>query len=419
MSLISKILRGTKDILPEKTEEWRRVKDSIYKVFLDGGYQEIITPTIESTSLFKRDKDDTSDIIQKEMYSFLDKGNRDISLKPEGTASVVRSVVETGLINNSLPLKLFYFTQCFRYEKPQQGRYREFYQFGAELFGSESFLAELDIIYYIDKFFKKLELENIHLEINSIGCDECRPIYIDILKEYLYKQDKFCETCKNRGETNPLRSFDCKNPLCKELLEKAPLINSHICSVCKGHDHDLKQALDQLNISYTSNPKIVRGLDYYNKTVFEFTSKEIGSQGAICGGGRYDKLVSEIGGKQTPAVGFGIGFERLIMIIEHQNKHSKLSEKVDIYIANIEKSTLETTIKIFKKLDNDGFKVLFDIMGRSLKSQFKYADKISAKKVLIIGKQEMEEGIFLLKNMETSSQQVFNINDFLEGKTII
>ncbi|MDK2801807.1 MAG: histidine--tRNA ligase [Oscillospiraceae bacterium] len=419
MSLISKILRGTKDILPEKTEEWRRVKDILYKIFLDGGYQEIITPTIEGTGLFKRDKDDTSDIVQKEMYSFIDKGNRDISLKPEGTASVVRSVVETGLINNSLPLKLFYFTQCFRYEKPQQGRYREFYQFGAELFGSESFLAEVDIIYYIDKFFKKLELENIHLEINSIGCDECRPIYTNLLKEYIEKKDNFCVTCKTRCETNPLRSFDCKNPICKEVLNKAPSINNHICESCKNHDKDLKQALDGLNISYISNSKIVRGLDYYNKTVFEFTSREIGAQGAICGGGRYDKLVSEIGGKQTPAVGFGIGFERLIMIIEHQNKQAKLAEKVDIYIANIEKSTFETTIKIFKKLDDDGFKVLFDIMGRSLKSQFKYADKICAKKVLIIGEQEMEKGIFLLKNMETSIQEEFIINDFLEGKTII
>ncbi len=419
MSLISKILRGTKDILPEKTEEWRRVKDIIYKIFLDGGYQEIITPTIEGTGLFKRNKDDTSDIVQKEMYTFIDKGNRDISLKPEGTASVVRSVVETGLINNSLPLKLFYFTQCFRYEKPQQGRYREFYQFGAELFGSESFLAELDIIYYIDKLFRKLKLENIYLEINSIGCDECRPIYADLLKEYINKEDNFCVTCKTRCEANPLRSFDCKNPVCKELLNQAPSINNHICESCKNHDEDLKRALDGLNISYISNPKIVRGLDYYNKTVFEFTSREIGSQGAICGGGRYDKLVSEIGGKQTPAVGFGIGFERLIMIIENQNKQAKLSEKVDIYIANIEKSTFETTIKIFKKLDDDGFKVLFDIMGRSLKSQFKYADKICAKKVLIIGKQEIEKGIFLLKNMETSSQEEFIINDFLEGKTII
>lgn len=417
MSVLINSPRGTEDILPFDSYKWIFIRNIIIKVCESFGIKEIVTPIFEHTELFLRSIGNTTDVVQKEMYTFLDKSERSLTLRPEGTASVVRAVLENGLLNNPLPLKFFYFGPFFRYEKPQAGRLRQFNQFGIEFFGPFSPSADLELILVAKQIFKILKLNNIDLEINSIGCLDCRPNYNSILKEYfINKKDILCKVCNNRLNTNPMRIIDCKNPNCKEIANNAPSIIDYICDGCNNHFKQLISYLNDLNISYKINNKIVRGLDYYNRTVFEFISNDLGAQSTICGGGRYDSLIQSLGGNHTPALGFGMGIERLLSLIDKQNIDIMQPKYCDIYICNIGEVSKSKVLSIMYNLSQEGFYVECDLMDRSFKSQMKYANKINAKTLLIIGENELTSNIAKLKNMDTGEEYKVNIETDLIDK---
>lgn len=408
--------RGTQDILPDKVEILQRVESKLLNCARRFGFFEIRTPTFEKTDLFERTVGDSTDVVQKEMFTFCDRGGRSLSLRPEGTAAVVRAVLETGLVNEPLPLKLCYLNSCFRNERPQAGRLKEFHQFGAELFGSNFPIADAEMISLADCLFAELDVFDLTLNINSIGCLKCRKKYIKNLVEYYQKHSKnLCETCLNRLEKNPMRLIDCKNENCKEISKNAPKILNYLCKECGEHFDAVKKMLDAQEISYVVNPYIVRGLDYYTRTVFEFTSDQLGAQNTICGGGRYDNLVELIGGKPMPALGLGIGIERLMMIMEAQKNPMLISQKeCDIYIGSIGKRAVKVANLLASDFRKFGLSAQTDLVGRSTRSQMKYANKIGANYSCIIGDLEINEGRVTIKNMRTKKQFDILLADFLD-----
>ena len=343
--------KGTKDVLPQDSYKWQFVESKARETAKVFGASEIRTPTFEHTEVFLRGVGETTDIVNKEMYTFNDKGGRSITLKPEGTAGVARAFVENGLSNSVLPAKLFYITQCFRYERPQAGRLREFHQFGVEFLGAKNADIDAEVIILAKTFLESVGIDNVVLYINSIGCKECRKKYEEALKEYFNnKYDGLCALCKDRLNKNPLRILDCKNDDCKKINEGAPKILDYICEDCSNHLETVKKLLDVANVSYKINPNIVRGLDYYTRTVFEFVSENIGAQGTVCGGGRYDGLIAELGGQDVPGIGFAVGIERILMLLENTNKQIENPNKVKVYLAPMGENELVKAFELTAKL---------------------------------------------------------------------
>jgi len=416
MALITKAIKGTKDVLPKDVHKNQYIEATALDVASKFGYKEIRTPVFEHTELFQRGVGDTTDVVQKEMYTFDDKGGRSITLRPEGTAGAVRSFLENGLCNEALPQKVCYLTSCYRYEKPQAGRLREFHQFGVECFGTASPLADAEIIALAKSIFDTLGVRDLSLEINSIGCPKCRAKYHKALKEYFAsRKDELCDTCKGRLDRNPMRILDCKSPICHEIAQGAPVVIDYLCDECKEHFEKVQKYLDAQNIEYKINPQIVRGLDYYTKTVFEFVSNSIGAQGTVCGGGRYDGLVEELGGQHTASLGFAMGLERLMLLMEAQGCEFPQAEKPDLFIVALgEKATLKA-LEIAKDMREEGFSALLDLNQRSVRAQMKYADKLGAKFNVVIGDNEVENKIAKLKNMQTGEETEINLDTFVSG----
>ena len=416
MALITKAIKGTKDVLPAEVHKNQYIEATCITAAGNCGFKEIRTPVFEHTELFQRGVGDTTDVVQKEMYTFDDKGGRSITLRPEGTAGAARSFLENGLSNDTLPQKVCYLTSCYRYEKPQAGRLREFHQFGVECFGASEPIADAEIISLANQIFNELGVGEIHLEINSIGCPECRKEYHKALKEYFTsKQDELCSNCRERLERNPMRLLDCKVPSCKELAKDAPVVLDYLCEDCKEHFEKVKKYLDAMNIEYKVNPKIVRGLDYYTKTVFEFVADSIGAQGTVCGGGRYDGLIEEFGGQKTPSLGFGMGLERLQLVMEAQNCPFPEAERPDLFIAALGEKAQLKAVEIAKDMRDEGFSVVYDVNGRSLRAQMKYADKLGAKFNVVIGDSEVENGKAKLKNMSSGESADIDLTTFVSG----
>ena len=416
MALITKAIKGTKDVLPKDVHKNQYIEATALDIASKFGYKEIRTPVFEHTELFQRGVGDTTDVVQKEMYTFDDKGGRSITLRPEGTAGAVRSYLENGLCNEALPQKVCYLISCYRYEKPQAGRLREFHQFGVECFGSASPLADAEIIALAKSLFDTLGVKDLSLEINSIGCPTCRAEYHKALKKYFSsRKDELCDTCKSRLDRNPMRILDCKSPICHEIAEGAPVVIDYLCDECKEHFENVQKYLKAQNIEYTINPQIVRGLDYYTKTVFEFVSNSIGAQGTVCGGGRYDGLVEELGGQHTPLLGFAMGIERLMLLMEAQGCEFPEAEKPDLFIVALgEKATLKA-VEIAKDMREEGFSALLDLNQRSVRAQMKYADKLGAKFNVVIGDNEVEAKTAKLKNMQTGEETEINLDTFVSG----
>jgi len=394
--------KGTKDILPSESYKWEHISNIAHEVCHQFGFDEVMTPVFEDTSLFERGIGDDTDVVQKEMYTFEDKGGRSITLKPEGTAGVVRAYLEHNLYADGGPTKLFYITPCYRYEKPQAGRLREFHQFGVELFGSNTPIADFEIINLAATFLTQMGLSHLKVRINNIGCPNCKPNYNKALKDYFSNKD-VCELCESRLERNPMRVLDCKVPSCKEIAKNAPKTIDYLCEDCQNHFTALQNLLKSTNTNYEIDTSIVRGLDYYTRTVFEISFGE-GSQEVICGGGRYDNLVEEMGGKPTPAIGFGLGVERLILALEKSNIEIKSDNVADIFIGYIGENTRNTALNLAQKYRAEGKKVIIELNERSPKAQMKYANKIGAKFSCIIGDNEIQQNEYILKNMETGEE---------------
>ena len=412
MDILTKRPRGTEDKLPKEIYKWHTVEKIAADTAEAYGCKEIRTPTFEHTELFQRGVGSTTDVVQKEMYTFDDKKGRSITLKPEGTAGVVRAAIENGLFNDALPLKTYYFTRCFRYETPQSGRLREFNQFGVEVFGAPSAASDAEVIALANDVINRLGVKNISLEINSIGCPTCRAEYHKALIEYYGKyKDKLCDTCLERLEKNPMRLLDCKSEICGSLKSDAPKMLDYLCDECKEHFESVKRRLGALEIAYTVNPLIVRGLDYYTNTVFEFISNEIGSQGAVCAGGRYNGLVEEIGGSPLAGLGFAMGLERIIMVMDNQKLEFEQEKGCDLYIASFDEETNIYAMTLAKKLRAQGFWVEFDTAGRSFKAQMKYANKINATYCMVIGSDELANGSAKLKRMSDGEELPVKLDD--------
>lgn len=405
MSLITKRVYGAEDVLPKDSYKWQLIEDIMRSEAAAYGFKEIRTPVFEHTELFQRGVGDTTDVVQKEMYTFNTKGGTSLSLRPEGTSGAARAVLEHAVYNDGLPIKTYYFDSCYRYEKKQANRYREFHQFGVELYGASSPAADAEIISLATTLFDRLGVTDLQLELNSIGCPACRAEYHKALKKYFegYK-DKLCDTCLSRLEKNPMRILDCKSPVCSEIAKDAPVVLDYLCNDCKNHFQQVKAYLDAAEIPYIVNPKIVRGLDYYTKTVFEFVTTRLGSQGTVCGGGRYDGLIEELGGQHTPSLGFGLGMERLLALMEKQGIEIPLPPSCDIYIAGLGEEAQKKAFTLVKEVRETSLIAECDIVGRSLRAQMKYADKIGAKFSMVIGENEINENKAILKNMETGEK---------------
>lgn len=412
MAEINKAIRGTQDVLPEESYKWQYVEGKMIEIAGLFGFKEIRVPVIEHTEVFTKSVGDTTDVVQKEMYTFTDKGDRSITLRPELTAGTVRACIEHGLMNGALPLKVCYIGSCYRYEKPQAGRYREFHQFGVECFGAANPAADAEVISLAKSVLTSLGVKNLSLEVNSIGCPECRKNYHAALKKYFESnKSALCGTCQDRLDRNPMRILDCKCPTCKEIAKDAPVMLDYLCDDCKAHFEGVKKHLSAAGLDYTVNPTIVRGLDYYTRTVFEFVSGEIGAQSTVCGGGRYDGLVGQMGGPDIPALGFGMGIERLMMVLEAQNAEYKPAKKCDIYIAPMGENAALAATKICTMLRDEGFCALTDVTGRGLKAQMKYADKIGAELSCVIGDNEIETKKCVIKDMTTGETREAEIPD--------
>ncbi|MFR3310100.1 MAG: histidine--tRNA ligase [Christensenellales bacterium] len=402
---------GTNDILPGHTEKWQYIESVARETAALYGFGEIRFPTIEYTELFQRGVGDTTDVVQKEMYTFDDREEgRSISLRPEGTASVARSVIENGLYGGTMPLRLYYIINCFRHEKPQAGRYREFYQFGVELFGATSAAADAQIIALGAAFLRRLGLPFI-LRLNSIGCKKCRADYQRALVEYFSAhRDKLCDSCKTRLERNPLRLLDCKSEICSEIAKDAPKTTDYLCDDCAQHYNELLATLDGMGIEYVSDPKIVRGLDYYSRTVFEYQFTGIGAQNALGGGGRYDGLIESVGGPSLSGIGFAMGINRLILAMEQTGASYPEQPKPTLYIAALGAPAMRRAAVLAQQLREQGVRAESDIVGRSLKAQMKYAGKSGFRYTLMIGDSELETGRAFLRNMEQSEQTEIEID---------
>lgn len=400
------IPKGTKDVLPGDAYRWHYVEDIAKKCAEKYGFREIRTPVFEHTELFLRGVGDTTDIVGKEMYTFLDKGNRSITLRPEGTAGVARSFTENSLAGGVLPFKAYYLISAFRYERPQAGRLREFHQFGAELYGAEGAYADAETIAFADGFLKDLGLKNVSLQINSIGCKTCRAEYHKALKEYFRPHlSKMCRDCNERFEKNPMRMIDCKEEGCKQITAGAPRMLDFLCNDCRAHFEEVKSLLQGAGVAFTVDPSIVRGLDYYSRTVFEFTSSAAGAQGTVLGGGRYDTLLEQLGSKSVPAVGFAAGIERLLMVIAAEEAPMAEEKPLDCYLAGMDRESRKQAFLLAQELRKAGLACETDLLDRSVKAQFKYADKRGARYVAVIGENELNEGAAEVKDMKNSSSR--------------
>ena len=403
--------RGTADVLPQDSAKWLYVENLLRSVCERFGYHETRTPTFEHTELFQRGVGDTTDVVDKEMYTMEDKAGRSITLRPEGTAGVVRSFIQNGVLAGVLPVRAYYLISCFRYEKPQAGRLREFHQLGIELFGAKSADADAETIRIASTALREIGLKNVHLEINSIGCPECRPRYREALYNYFKAhEDGLCDTCKVRLEKNPMRIIDCKSPECQEIAAGAPMALDYLCDECRDHFADVQKYLKESGIDFTVNPRIVRGLDYYTKTVFEFVHESAGAQGVVCGGGRYDGLVGMLGGPVTPGVGFGMGIERLINVAESEGIVFPSSASPDLYVGFIGVRGQDIARKLVYDLQDKGISAVYDINLRSLKAQLKYADKLGAKYSLVIGDDEADQMKGKLKNMQDGTEVTVDLD---------
>lgn len=406
------IPKGTKDVLPDQSYKWQHVEETARSVAALFNLKEIRTPVFEHTELFLRGVGDTTDIVNKEMYTFEDKGGRSMTLKPEGTAGVARAFIENGMSSGVLPARMYYFSPAFRYERPQAGRLREHHQFGVELYGSAEPQADAEVISLVDLFYKRLGLKQVKLQINSIGCHICRNEYNQALKKYFEPHLKdMCATCNTRYEKNPLRMLDCKEERCKEITKNAPSILDYLCDDCKKHFDGVKNYLTLAGVEFDVNPNIVRGLDYYTRTVFEFVTSAAGAQGTVCAGGRYDTLLQQIGGKDVPAVGFGGGIERLLMVMEAEGAHFPADQTPTVYLAGMDEASRKKAIEIANALRAKGVSAEVDLMERSVKAQFKYADKIGAKFVAAIGETELASGKVNLKQMSTGNSETVKFED--------
>ncbi len=412
-------IKGTYDILPEDALLWQYIEKNIREICDLYGYGEIRMPVFENTALFARGVGDTTDVVQKEMYTFTDKGNRSITLRPEGTSGVVRSVLEHSLLAGALPLKMYYNITCYRNEKPQAGRYREFRQFGIEAFGSSDNSLDAEVISLAVTFLKRMGLKGLKVKINSIGCPKCRAEYNNALRAYLKEHlPELCPTCNTRFEKNPMRIIDCKEEKCKAAAAGAPRLLNFICDECREHFEGLKTNLELMGIDYEIDSDIVRGLDYYTKTVFEITSDDLGAQSTVCGGGRYDGLVEQLGGAPTPGIGFGLGLERLIMCMKAQEVDMPSSNRQKIFVCNMGDDAKAFVIKLVNHLRQEGISASCDNMKKSLKAQMKYADKIKSQYTVIIGDNEIESGVCNLKNMTNGENTEIKINElknYLKG----
>lgn len=415
MNLISKRIRGMQDILPGESEKWEYVEKLLKEKAKLFGFKVIRTPVLESTNLFERSSGETSDIVEKEMYTFLDKGKRSVTLRPEGTAGVLRAVLENGLHNGNLPLKLMYISSCYRYEKPQSGRLREFFQFGLEVFGGKSALADAEIICIAKSIFDDLGIKNLRLEINAVGCKECKSSYNKAIRDYFSTyEDKLCEVCRDRLQRNPMRIFDCKDENCKSITKGAPIILDYLCEDCSTHLENLKEYLEVFNIKYKVNPYIVRGLDYYNKTVFEFITDNDGLPLTVCGGGRYDNLSTQLGGNDMCSVGFGIGMERLLMIMDNQNLSFGSTDDIYVYVVSLGEECKNKAIEVCQRLRSIGIIAQQDISGRNIKAQVKYADKSKCNYCMFLGSQEMDSNTVKAKDMVSGSEVVIGLDGEFE-----
>lgn len=418
MALIVQRPLGTADVTPAEIHKWYTVEQVAQDTAQTFGFREIRFPTFENTDLFLRSVGETTDVVQKEMYSVIARESK-FTLRPEGTAGTIRAVMQNGMLNDALPQKVFYITSCFRHEKPQAGRLREFHQFGAEMIGSASPAADAEMISMAHTLLCSLGLKNIELNINSIGCPVCRAEYHKALKAFFAsKTSELCGTCLGRLEKNPMRILDCKSPICSDIAKDAPVITDFLCAECSEHFSKLKDLLDTMKISYKVNPKIVRGLDYYTKTVFEFITTDIGAQGTVLAGGRYDGLVEQLGGASTPALGFAAGLERLIMTMEKQGCDFMEQTKCDLYLVPMGDAAVKKSAELAGIARAEGYTAEYDLMNRSLKAQMKYANKIGASFVIVLGDNELEAGKAKLRNMETGSESEIALDDsFIENFT--
>lgn len=404
--------RGTKDILPLSSSHWQYVEQVAREVCRIFAYQEIRTPIFEHTELFLRGIGETTDIVEKEMYTFIDRGKRSITLRPENTAAVVRSYLENKLYAEAVPSKLYYIGPMFRYDRPQAGRFRQFHQFGIEAIGSTGPLIDAEIITLAVAFFHKLGLTDLSLYINSVGCPVCRPVYREQLQNFLKdKVSELCPDCQSRYDRNPLRILDCKNEHCASLTIGAPEVADCLCPECHEHFEGLKKILDQAGIAYELNPRLVRGLDYYTKTAFEIQYAPLGAQSAVCGGGRYDGLIAECGGSMTPGIGLAIGLERVLLALEKQSLLPVASNKLDVYVVALDETVISEAFHLTLQLRNSGLVTDLDTMNRSLKAQMKQANKRNADFVALLGAEEIQNGTVTIKNMKSGEQQLVALAD--------
>ena len=404
--------RGTKDILPEQINGWRYVENEIRKICKSYGYEEIRTPTFEHTELFQRGIGEATDVVEKEMYTFTDRGNRSITLRPENTASAVRAYLQNKMYADGNLVKLYYMGSMFRYDRPQAGRLREFHQFGVEALGEKNPAVDAEIILMAWNLLKNLGLDDLKLKINTVGCPECRPVYRQKLQEYFSEYvEELCGDCKNRLEKNPLRILDCKVDAGKNFMDDAPRIESCLCDECREHFARLKEFLTVAGIKYEVDGRLVRGLDYYTKTAFEIQYQPLGSQSAIAGGGRYDGLIEEIGGNSTPAVGFAAGIERILLALEKQNLIPAADKKLDAYVVTAGRVAEVYGFELLNKLRQKNISAAMDYAGRSIKAQMKQASKSGAKFALIIGEDEVAKKSVTVKNLETSAQEIISVDE--------
>jgi len=413
--LFTQVPKGTQDILPEDISKWYYIENTIKEILNKYGYKEIRTPIFEHTELFVRGIGESTDIVTKEMFTFPDRKGRSLTLRPEGTAPVVRAYLENRMDRISKVIKLFYLGPMFRCEKPQAGRFRQFNQFGIEIIGTKSSAADAEVILTVLEIYRKLGLKNLEILINSVGCKKCRVNYVQKLKEYLKdKKDFLCSECKERYNKNPLRVLDCKKDSCQKTIEAAPVIAENLCQECESHFSEVKSYLDDQKIIFHEDPRLVRGLDYYTKTAFEIISGGLGAQNAIGGGGRYDDLVEELGGKPTPAVGFAAGIERMIMAINQQKIGWPIKKGLDIFVAKVNEKNKVVVFRLLQKIRNTGLSADMDYSGGSLKSQMRIANKIGARYTVIVGEEELSKNMVILRNMQTKEQKKVQIDNLID-----
>ncbi len=408
--MLTQAPKGTSDILPSQSGKWQYLEGLFRDICGRYGMKEIRTPMFEHTELFVRGVGDTTDVVEKQMYSFDDLGGRNLTLKPEGTSPAARAFVQNGLFKEMQPTKLYYITPCFRYEKMQKGRYRQFHQFGTEIFGTESPVADAEIVSIAADMLEAVGMKEVELRINSVGCPKCRAKHREALRDFLTpKYDQLCDTCKGRFDKNPMRILDCKD--CQKIVQGAPMMIDYLCDECRSHFEEFQSILKDMDIPFIVDPGIVRGLDYYTKTAFEFVSTKGMAQGTVCGGGRYVHLVEQIGGPETPGVGFGMGIERLMLMLSEEGVEVPEDNTADYMIITMGDKARSFGLSLAKKLRKKGRSVQMDMMGRNFKNQFKYANRIGAKKAVIIGDDEVAAGTFSVKDMETGEQITLSAED--------